>query len=190
MKETKRFLAIMGILSAGLWFSGSLINPAWADEKKIIAAIDEASDRMHEVSKKIYEWKEVGQQEFKSSGLLMEELRRLGFTVTGDLKVPPDITVVKDGIARTAFRAELKGKGPGPTVTIMLEYDAMPNGHSCGHNLIATSGLMAAAGLAQVMAEAPGRVLVIGTPDEENGSLGGGKVGLVEGDISTAPMSS
>lgn len=180
MKEAGRFLAILGILSAGLWIVGILIHPAWADDKKIIAAIDAASDRFHEVSQKIYEWREIGQQEFKSSGLLMEELRKLGFTVTSDLRMPPDITVVKDGIARTAFRAELKGKGPGPTVTIMLEYDAMPNGHSCGHNLIATSGLLAAAGLAQVMAETPGRVLVMGTPDEENGSLGGGKVGLVE----------
>jgi amidohydrolase len=109
----------------------------------------------------------------------MEELRKLGFTVSGDLKVPTDL--VKDGIARTAFRAELQGKGPGPTVTIMLEYDALKNGHACGHNLIATSGLMAAAGLASVMKETPGRVLVIGTPDEERGSLGMGKIALLEG---------
>ena len=47
--------------------------------------------------------------------------------------------------------------------------------------MISTSGLLAAAGLAQVMAETPGRVLVIGTPDEERGSLGGGKVALLEG---------
>jgi len=94
----------------------------------------------------------------------MEELRKLGFTVTGDLKVPADL--VKDGVSKTAFRAEMQGKGPGPTVTIMLEYDALKNGHACGHNLIATSGLMAAAGLASIMKETPGRILVIGTPDE------------------------
>jgi len=63
----------------------------------------------------------------------------------------------------------------------MLEYDALANGHSCGHNLIATSGLMAAAGLAKMMKDTPGRVLVIGTPDEERGSLGGGKIALLEG---------
>jgi amidohydrolase len=73
------------------------------------------------------------------------------------------------------------GKGPGPTVTLMLEYDALPNGHSCGHNLIATSGLLAAAGLAKAMADTPGRVVVVGTPDEERGSLGAGKVALLEG---------
>jgi len=104
---------------------------------------------------------------------------RLGFKVTGDLKVPPDL--VTGGISKTGFRAELKGNGPGPTITIMLEYDALPNGHSCGHNLIATSGLLAAAGLAAVMPETSGRILVIGTPDEERGSLGGGKVALLEG---------
>ncbi len=63
----------------------------------------------------------------------------------------------------------------------MLEYDALKNGHACGHNLIATSGLMAAAGLASAMQETPGRIVVIGTPDEERGSLGGGKVALLEG---------
>ena len=97
----------------------------------------------------------------------------------GDLKVPADL--VKDGISRTGFRAELVGKGPGPTITIMLEYDALKNGHSCGHNLIAPSGLLAAAGLANVMKDIPGRILVIGTPDEERGSLGGGKIALLGG---------
>jgi metal-dependent amidase/aminoacylase/carboxypeptidase family protein len=95
----------------------------------------------------------------------MEELRKLGYKVTGDLKVPADL--VKDGIAKTAFRAELMGKGPGPTVTLMLEYDALKNGHACGHNLIATSGLLAAAALAPMLQETAGRILVIGTPDEE-----------------------
>ncbi|MBI5968400.1 MAG: amidohydrolase [Deltaproteobacteria bacterium] len=152
---------------------------AWADEGKIISAIDAATVSCKMVSEKIFEWRELGQQEFKSSALLMEELRKLGFKVTGNLKVPPDL--VKDGIAKTAFRAELAGKGPGPTITIMLEYDALANGHSCGHNLIAASGLLAAAGLAKVMPETPGRLLVIGTPDEERGSMGGGKVALLEG---------
>ncbi|MCX5909394.1 MAG: M20 family metallopeptidase [Deltaproteobacteria bacterium] len=152
---------------------------AWGSEQKILAAIDEASPNAKMVSQKIWEWKEPGQQEFKSSALLMEELKKMGFTVTGNLPVPADL--VKDGVAKTAFRAEMPGKGPGPTITLMLEYDALSNGHACGHNLIATSGLMAAAGLAKIMPETPGRLLVIGTPDEERGSMGGGKVALLEG---------
>jgi amidohydrolase len=152
---------------------------AWAEPQKILSAIDANSGNCKAVSQKIFDFKELGQQEFKSSQLLMEELKKLGYKVTGDLKVPADL--VKDGIAKTAFRAELQGKGPGPTITIMVEYDALKNGHACGHNLIATSGLLAAAGLAQIMPETLGRVIVIGTPDEERGSLGGGKIALLEG---------
>jgi amidohydrolase len=151
---------------------------AWGDPKKVVTAIDAASANCKAVSQKIFEWKELGYQEFKSSQLLMEELKKLGYKVTGDPKVPEDL--VKEGILKTAFRAEMVGKGPGPTITIMLEYDALPNGHSCGHNLIATSGLLAAVGLAAVMPETPGRVLVLGTPAEETGPRGG-KIFLLEG---------
>jgi len=163
-------LMLLAFLSAG---------PAGASPDQITAAIDQASASCRSVSQQIWDFKELGQQEVKSSALLKEELAKLGYKVTGDLKVPADL--VKDGIAKTAFKAEMAGKGPGPTITLMLEYDALPNGHSCGHNLIATSGLLAAAGLAKVMKDTPGRVMVIGTPDEERGSAGGGKVALLEG---------
>lgn len=175
MKKPKSVILVV-VLAMLLTFTA---NPAGADSKKITAAIDEASKSCRGVSQQIWEFKEPGQQEFKSSALLKEELAKLGYKVTGDLKVPDDL--VKDGIAKTAFKAEMAGKGPGPTVTLMLEYDALAIGHGCGHNLIATSGLMAAVGLAKIMKDTPGRVFVIGTPDEERGSLGGGKVALLEG---------
>ena len=164
-------------LFLAVFFLGA--NSALADPKKITAAIDEASQSCRSVSQQIWEFKEPGQQEFKSSALLKEELAKMGYKVAGDLKVPEDL--VKEGVAKTAFKAEMAGKGPGPTVTLMLEYDALAIGHGCGHNLIATSGLMVAAGLAKVMKDTPGRVFVIDTPDEERGSMGGGKVALLEG---------
>jgi len=40
---------------------------ASADPQKIVAAIDEASANCRLVSQKIWEFKELGQQEFKSS---------------------------------------------------------------------------------------------------------------------------
>jgi amidohydrolase len=169
-------IALITVLTVLMVFS---VHPASADSKKIIAAIDEAGAGCRAVSQKIWDFKETGQQELKSAELLKEELARLGYKVTGDLKVPEDL--VKDGISKTGFKAEMAGKGTGPTVYIMLEYDALPNGHACGHNLIATSGLLAAAGLAKVMKDTAGRVVVIGTPDEERGSMGGGKVALLEG---------
>jgi metal-dependent amidase/aminoacylase/carboxypeptidase family protein len=117
MRKRTIISLILTILVLGMAVS------AWADPKKIISAIDEANPNCRAVSQKIFDFKELGQQEFKSSQLLMEELKKLGFAVTGDLKVPADL--VKDGVAKTAFRAELQGKGPGPTITIMLEYDAL-----------------------------------------------------------------
>lgn len=158
---------------------GLFLGIAYPGSTSLLSAIDEASVACKNVSDQIFEFKELGQQEFKSSALLKEELAKLGFKVTGDLPVPEDL--VQGGIAKTAFKAELQGKGPGPTVTIMLEYDALKNGHSCGHNLIAGSGLLAASALAKHMKELPGRLVVIGTPDEERGSLGGGKIALLEG---------
>lgn len=79
------------------------------------------------------------------------------------------------GGLETAFRADV-GK-PGPTVAILAEYDALPNGHSCGHNLICTAALSAFAGLAAMRDALPGRVVMIGTPAEEGG---GGKIILLE----------
>ena len=115
----------------GLAFFVLLVTTsAWADTQGVVAAIDSASGNGRLVSQQIFDFKELGQQEFKSSALLMEELRKLGFSVTGDLKVPVDL--LKDGISKTAFRAELQGKGSGPTITIMLEYDALKNGHPVG----------------------------------------------------------
>ena len=90
-----------------------LSTPAWADGEKIIAAIDSASPNCRGVSDKIFGGRELGQQEFKSSALLIEELQKYGFKATGELKVPADL--IKDGVAKTAFRAELTGIVTGRT---------------------------------------------------------------------------
>jgi metal-dependent amidase/aminoacylase/carboxypeptidase family protein len=91
---------------------------AWADSKEITAAIDDASQSCRGVSRQIWEFKELGQQEFKSSALLKEELTKLGYRVTGDLKVPAES--VKDGIAKTAFKAEMAGNSPGPFLARLI----------------------------------------------------------------------
>jgi len=85
---------------------------------------------------------------------------------------------VETGIAglETAFRAEF-GRADGPTVAIFAEYDALPNGHSCGHNLIAGAALSAVAGLSSIADSLPGRIVFMGTPAEEGG---GGKILLLE----------
>lgn len=189
-KVRRRSLCVMVLILALF-----IANLARGDEKKIVSTIDQAAPAIREISKKIHGFAEQRYEEYKSSQVLMDELRKYGFKVTGDLKVPPDPSLSKsdpdaaseglyksltEGTLKTAFRAELMGKGPGPTITIMIEYDALPNGHSCGHNLIATSGLLAAIGLAGIMPETPGRLLVLGTPAEESGPRGA-KIFMLDG---------
>jgi len=71
----------------------------------------------------------------------------------------------------TAYAASF-GAG-GAEVAILSEYDALPGiGHACGHNIIATTGLGAALGLAALNGALPGRIRYLGTPAEE---MGGGK---------------
>lgn len=152
-------------------------RPAKADA--VTDSVDKEAAACKIVADAIFDLHEQSNREFKSSELLKKELARYGFTVTGDLKAPGDL--VEGGVSRTAFKAVLEGQGPGPTICIMLEYDALANGHSCGHNLIAGSGLLAAAALAKLMPQTPGKLVVIGTPAEEFGSTGAGKVALLEG---------
>ncbi|MEL7640755.1 MAG: M20/M25/M40 family metallo-hydrolase [Solidesulfovibrio sp.] len=156
-----------------------LAAPQPARAEAVTDAVDKAAPACRDIADAIFALKEQSGKEFQSSALLKTELARLGFTVTGDLAVPADL--VPGGVSRTAFKAEMAGNGNGPTVCLMLEYDALANGHSCGHNLIAGAGLLAAAALAQRMPQTPGRLVVMGTPDEERGSAGGGKVALLEG---------
>ncbi|HEU5321024.1 MAG TPA: M20 family metallopeptidase [Methylomirabilota bacterium] len=75
----------------------------------------------------------------------------------------------------TAFRGEW-GHGP-VSIAICAEYDALPEiGHACGHNLIATAGMGAAAALKAAVDPADARIVILGPPAEEKM---GGKVYMV-----------
>ncbi len=134
----------------------------------IAKALDRLGDELEQLSHKIHDNPELGYQEVKAAGWLTEFLAQQGFKV-------------ERGVAgvETAFRATLE-TGEGPTLAILCEYDALPQiGHACGHNIIATAGVGAGAGLAAVRDRLPkGRIQVIGTPAEEGG---GGKVKLLNG---------
>jgi metal-dependent amidase/aminoacylase/carboxypeptidase family protein len=104
---------------------------------------------------------ETGHREYMAAWLLTSYLERAGFHV-------------ERGVAglETAFRATLHGKGERPVVALMAEYDALPGiGHGCGHNIIATSTVGAAAALKSIMPEICGTLVVLGTPSEEEPKL-------------------
>jgi aminobenzoyl-glutamate utilization protein B len=153
-----------------------------AAKQKALRWISENEKRIIEVSDKIWEFAELGLQEFKSSALLADELKKAGFKVEVDVAGMP-----------TAFVATY-GEGR-PVIGVMGEYDALAGvsqkgvpwkeplvegapGHGCGHNIHGTSG-MAATVATKVAMEATGirgTVKFFGTPAEETA---GGKVYMV-----------
>ena len=139
-------------------------------KEQIAGAIDEHAPGIVQVALQIHQRPELGFQERFASQLLADSLQRQGFEVEKPL-----------GGLETAFRATKRGKGPGPTVAVLAEYDALAGiGHGCGHNLIAASGLASAIGLGQVMDRVDGTFQVIGTPAEEGG---GGKALLIDAGV-------
>src|SRR4030095_1463397 len=124
------------------------------------------------ISHQIHATPELCFHEEQAAGWLSDFLARQGAAVERGVGGLP-----------TAFRATIVGRGPGPTIAIMAEYDALPNiGHACGHNVIATAGTGAGAAIAGACGPlpSPGRVQVIGTPAEEGGA---GKVRLLDAGI-------
>ena len=113
------------------------------------------------LSKNIYEFAELGSEEFKSSKLLVDSLRRHGFKVQY-----PYLNMA------TAFKAEY-GEGT-PVIGLLAEYDALPNGHACGHNLIAAWAYGTAICMSKIIKK--GKIIVFGTPAEEGrGKYAGSK---------------
>src|SRR6266436_5248879 len=104
---------------------------------EICRAIDSYRDRVVALSHEIHEHPELKFEEHFAADLLT------GAGVEMGLEMQRGV-----GGMKTAFRAEFGN--PGPTVAILAEYDALPNGHSCGHNLIAGAALSAVAGLKSI----------------------------------------
>ncbi|CAG8500052.1 20496_t:CDS:2, partial [Dentiscutata erythropus] len=136
----------------------------------VLQAIDDVSEELREISLKIHDHPELGNEERFAHELLVNYLKKKGFKVT------PSAYGLE-----TAFVAEFQSKaGKGRVVSFNSEYDALPNiGHACGHNLIAISGVGAAIGLKAVLEkfEIEGTVKLFGTPAEENEW---GKIHLIE----------
>lgn len=125
--------------------------------KEIIQEIDQKKQELIETARYIWNNPEIGYEEFKAQEALIKILEKEGFEIqreAGDLP--------------TAFTATKNGKGKGPKVAIMSEYDALPEiGHACGHNLFSVASIGAAIGVGKVLDRIDGSVVVVGTPAEE-----------------------
>lgn len=138
---------------------------------RVCRVVERLSPELAAINRDLYEHPEPGYQERYSCELLASRLEQGGFALEMGIAGLP-----------TAFRATGHGKGSGPRVALLAEYDALPGvGHGCGHNIIGTAAVGAALAVAEVLPELPGTVIVLGCPAEEGGVEGaGGKVVLAE----------
>lgn len=136
------------------------------DPRRIPGDIDELTPTLRDVAMRIHANPELRFDEHRAAGWLTEAAEREGVSVERGLGDMP-----------TSFRARV-GKGGGPHIAILAEYDALPEiGHACGHNLIAAGALGAFLALARQRDAVVGTVDLVGTPAEEGG---GGKIKLLE----------
>ncbi|CRG86948.1 hypothetical protein PISL3812_03961 [Talaromyces islandicus] len=141
--------------------------------KKVVdTAIEKLHTQLREVNRQIWSNPELAYQEHHAHDTICTFLESQGFEVTRHAY----------GL-ETSFEARSSGGDSselGALINFNAEYDALPDiGHACGHNLIATSSIVAFLALSAVLKEfgIPGRTQLLGTPAEENG---GGKAKLIE----------
>ena len=125
-----------------------------ASRKKALPnPVRDLSDEIRGVSRRIFDHPELGSEEHEASKLLVSKLREHGFEVEDNFM----------GMD-TAFLGKI-GSGD-PKVAIFAEYDALPIGHGCGHNIMAAWAFGVAASLAE--SKLPrGTLYVAGSPAEE-----------------------
>ena len=150
---------------------------------------------------KVIEWRhdihrnpELGNREFRTSGIVAEHLRALGFEV-------------RTGVAHTGIVALLKGGKPGPVVALRADMDALPVNeevdlpfaskvkttwagketgvmHACGHDTHVAILMGVAQALAAVKDRLPGTVKFLFQPAEEGpppGEEGGAALMVKQG---------
>ncbi|MGE0126962.1 MAG: amidohydrolase [Blastocatellales bacterium] len=169
------FLALILILGDES-HSANAINKIADDHDETLRKMDERADHFGQLSRRIWEFAEVGYKEKQSSDLLKSELRAAGFQLQENVAEIP-----------TAFVASY-GSGK-PVIGILGEFDALPGlsqdsipekkartdgapGHGCGHNLFGVASAFAAITVKNYLTEKrlPGTIRFYGTPAEEGGA--------------------
>jgi aminobenzoyl-glutamate utilization protein B len=148
--------------------------------EEIWRLVDARKDAFEEMSDRIWGMPEIAYTETRSCAEHTAMLEREGFRVTTSVAGIP-----------TAVMGEA-GEG-GPVIAILGEYDALPglsqeagvaehrplpgngHGHGCGHNLLGSASLLAAAAVKDYLAAhgIKGRVRYYGCPAEEGGAAKG-----------------
>ena len=130
--------------------------------------LESKMEELWEISKYIHANPELCFTEVKACTEQCKFLEKYGFQVEKGV-----------GTLDTAYCATFSNDKKGPVIAVVSEYDALPIGHACGHNLIACTALGTAIEVKKFMEDTgiSGTLKVIGTPAEESG---GGKIILLE----------
>ncbi|MCA0452736.1 MAG: amidohydrolase [Chloroflexi bacterium] len=130
---------------------------------------------------------ELGFEEFRTSGLVADELRKLGLEV-------------QTQVGRTGVVGMLEGEHDGPTVLVRADMDALPiqelntvdyisrvggKMHACGHDAHMTIALGVAKILSRFRADIHGRVKFVFQPGEEGH---GGALEMIKDGILKNPV--
>ncbi|WP_411036555.1 M20 family metallopeptidase [Shinella sp. BYT-45] len=144
------------------------------------ALVDEKGPAFAALSDRIWDTPETNYEEYRSSAAQAAMLEAESFRIERGIAGMP-----------TALMGEA-GEG-GPVIAILGEFDALPglsqeagvaeerpmveggNGHGCGHNLLGSGSMLAAAAVKDYLKKnrLPGRVRYYGCPAEEGGSSKG-----------------
>lgn len=133
--------------------------------------LKENSNYAFEIYKQIHQYPELGKKEFKTSELIKNELKKIGFTEFYEVSNLP-----------TCVIATIDTKQDGPTIAFRAELDARPGNensglrysskidsvsHSCGHDAHASILLGTAKLLFSKKEELKGKIYFIFQPAEE-----------------------
>ncbi|MEB6610963.1 M20 family metallopeptidase [Staphylococcus borealis] len=144
-----------------------------SNKQEILDYIENNKYDYVEISHRIHERPELGNEEIFASRTLIDKLK------DNDFEIETDIA----GHA-TGFIATYDSGQEGPTIGYLAEYDALPGlGHACGHNIIGTASVLAGSALKQVINRIGGKVVVLGCPAEEGGENGSAKASYVKAGI-------
>lgn len=126
-------------------------------------------ERVVEWRRAVHSWPELAYQEHRTAALAAEVLRELGADV-------------REGLAGTGVVGIIKGRGPGKTIAVRADMDALilneETGlpfasknegvmHACGHDSHVAMALGAAAVVAGLREQFDGQVMFIFEPNEE-----------------------
>ncbi|MBV8457453.1 MAG: amidohydrolase [Acetobacteraceae bacterium] len=148
--------------------------------EEIWRLVDARKDDYVLLSDRIWEIPELAYTEHQSCAEHVALLEKEGFRVTRNVAGIPTAVLGEAG-------------EDGPVLAILGEYDALPGlsqeagvaeprplpgngyGHGCGHNLLGSASLLAAAGVKEYLEKnnIPGRVRYYGCPAEEGGAAKG-----------------